>query len=181
MSHVVSGRDVSVQRVVLSPGMHTLNERYLDCLRDRSLCPAATVDTWRSRMVDVFLRHDSDHVFAIASDAGIGMANCLVIEHAELRVDRAGRKQAVEKQGALPNGRNVHAVVTGRLLWAAMNGPIPDETLWHPVEYIPQQMTSFRLTRTGQPVRRASFVMFVPGRRKVWCLNPIEGSSEVSS
>ena len=149
MSHIVSRPNVSVPRVVLSPGMRTLNKRYLDCLRKRSLCQPATVDTWRNRLVDVFLRHDSDHVFAIASDARIGMADYVAVEDGQLRVDWAGRSQAVEKQGALPNGRNVHAVVTGRLLWAAMNGPKPDETLWQPVEYIPRQMTAFRRQEPG--------------------------------
>jgi len=183
MTHTLSVRtSISRRRAAqMSPEVVALNRRYLATVKRRSLSNAAAVDGWRERTVNVFLRHESDHVFAIAEDDLIGMADFVAIEGATFCVDEAGRQQACRGAGNLPNGRNVHAFVQGRLLWATMHSRLKPTSDWQRIVYNPQQMNTFRLKDSGLPIHRAELVVFTPNPTCVWRVPVVEsGSTETA-
>lgn len=157
-----------------------LNRRYLNTVRQRALCGATTVNRWQGCVVRVFLRHESDHVFAIAADHLIGMADYVAIDEAIFHVDQAGRQQACAGEGSLPNGRNVHAFVTGRLAWAAMHScwAVPED--WEQIAYNPHHMTTFQVQTTSTPIHRAETVVFTPDPVRVRCRVPAPERAEAS-
>ena len=158
-----------------APDIDVLNRRYVASVKRRVLCGASTVNDWHGRSVSVFLRHESDHVFAIAADDLIGMADFVAIEHATFHVDEVGRQQACRGRGELPNGRNVHAFVCGRLLWATMQSRLRATDDWQQVVYNPRRMHAFHLRNGGLPIHRAGLVLFTPDPARVWCV-PASGS-----
>ncbi|MEO2036396.1 MAG: hypothetical protein ABGZ35_30345 [Planctomycetaceae bacterium] len=172
MTHTLSARTTTRRKTAgqMSPEVCDLNRRYLSTVKQRSLSDAATVDGWRDRPVNVFLRHESDHVFAIAGDDLIGMADFVAIEAATFHVDEAGRQQACRGAGDLPNGRNVHAFVRGRLLWATMHSQLRTTADWQRVVYNPHRMSTFRLLSSGLAMHRAELVVFTPHPTCVWCV-----------
>ncbi len=156
----------------MAPDIAALNRRYLETVRHRALCGATVVNSWQGCTVSVFLRHESDHVFAVAADNLIGMADFVALEQATFEVDEAGRREACQGTGLLPNGRNVHAFVRGRLLWAAMHSlwTVPDD--WPSIVYNPHQMKQFQIQHNGQPVSRSETVVFTPRPMQVRCAMP---------
>jgi len=181
MTHtLVRNTDTSLASPALQmqPHIVALNQRYLDTVSRRSLCSASTVGTWTNQTVHVFLRHESDHVFAIATDTQIGMADYLAITNVKFEVDEAGRQEACQGTGALPNGRNVHAFVTGQLLWASMESQLTIRNDWQPVIYNPHQMKTFQLVTNKQPIHQAEIVAFTPNPVQVWCVQPAVTDSQ---
>jgi hypothetical protein len=156
----------------IQPHVFDLNQRYVYTVSRRSLCGASTVGTWKYQTVHVFLRHESDHVFAIATGNQIGIADYLAITNVTFDVDEAGRQEACQGNGALPNGRNVHVFVTDQLLWASMKSQLPITNDWQPVIYNPHQMKTFQLARNNQPIHKAEVVAFTPNLAQVWCVQP---------
>lgn len=183
MTHTLSVR-TSISRKIagqMSPDVVSLNRRYLATVKRRSLSDAATVDGWRKRSVNVFLRHESDHVFAVAGDDLIGMADFVAIEGATFHVDEAGRRQACRGAGDLPNGRNVHAFVRGRLLWATMHSRLRATSDWQRVVYNPQHMDTFQLKNSGLPIHCAELVVFTPNPTSVWRVPVVQsGAAEAA-
>lgn len=154
----------------ITPDTAALNRRYVATVKRRALCSAATVNEWQGEFVKVFLRHESDHVFAIAATDQFGMADYVGIECVSFCVDEAGRHQACRGLGNLPNGRNVHAWVRGRLLWASMQTRLTPATDWEAVVYNPHTMSTFQYRDTGLPIHHANTVVFTPNPASVWCL-----------
>lgn len=158
----------------MADDISAMNQRYLNAVRCRALCDAETVNSWQGRTVSVFLRHETDHVFAIADSDLFGMADFVAIERATFRVDEPGRQTACEGNGLLPNGRNIHAFVTGRLLWASMHSicPVPED--WLTIVYNPHRMSTFQVRATGQPILQADQVVFTPDPLLVRCPVPAD-------
>jgi hypothetical protein len=154
----------------LAAETEALNRRYLATVNRRALCGTAIINEWQGEFVNVFLRHESDHVFAVAAADRFGMADYVGIECVSFFVDEAGRRQACQGQGSLPNGRNVHAWVRGRLLWASMQSRLTPTSDWQAVIYNPHSMMTFQYRDTGIPVHHASTVFFTPKPATVWCL-----------
>lgn len=180
MTRLLSPDDTSDRQMNVastSPGIVALNQGYLSTVRRRALCDAATVNSWQGQTVRVFLRHETDHVFAIAGEQQFGMADYVAIEDARFIVDEPGRQEACRGAGILPNGRNVHAFVTGRLLWAEMDSSwtVPED--WQPIVYNPHRMASFQVRDSGQAIDRAARVVFTPRPLLVRCQVPSEEQS----
>ena len=173
MTHLLQPPRKHIRRP--APDIAALNQRYLETVRSRMMCSAETAGGWHGRTVCVFLRHESDHVFAIAEDRLFGMADFVTLENATFHVDEPGRLEACQGEGLLPNGRNVHAFVIGRLIHAAMDShrTVPDD--WSSIVYNPHRMSTFQVAATGQSIHHADQVMFTPIPLLVRCPLPSAG------
>lgn len=147
-----------------------LNRLYVELTSQRGLKAPTHVACWRGQLVDVFLRHESDHVFAIATHEQIGMANVVALTDVSFHVDEAGRRQACRGEGQLPNGRNVHAWVRGMLSWAGMQNPFAVTQDWTQVVYNPHSMSSFQSADNDQSVRNVAAVACTPAPARVWSI-----------
>lgn len=156
--------------VRMTPATVALTRRYMATVNHRALCGPTTANEWQGELVNVFLRHESDHVFVIAATDQFGMADYVGLECASFFVDQVGREQACQGEGDLPNGRNVHAWVRGRLLWASMQSRLTPKSDWHAIVYNPHTMSEFQDRNTGMPIHHANTVVFTPGPASVWCL-----------
>jgi len=107
-------------------------------------------------------------VFAIAADRQIGMADYLAVEDATLWVDEAGRQEACKGAGSLPNGRTVHAFVSGKLRWASMHSQLAKTDDWQSAVFNPHTMKTFQLVDIDQPIHHAKLVVFTPDPMRVW-------------
>ncbi len=161
--------DRPARRLTMARSIESLNRRYAAAVACRGLCDPETVASWRGRRVRVFLRHESDHVFAIAAEDCIGMADYVGLTAVSFDVDEPGRLQACAGLGPLPNGRNVHAFLTGTLLWAGMTSRWNPPVGWQEVVYRPHQMKHFQFRSTQQPVQTAPYAVCTPHPVQVWC------------
>ncbi|MEZ6062820.1 MAG: hypothetical protein R3C19_20955 [Planctomycetaceae bacterium] len=146
-----------------------LNALYIQEVSRRALAPAVITNTWRGKIVRVFLRHDKVRVFAIACGQRVGMADFVALEQVRFCVDEAGRRQTLAEQGPLPNRRTIHAWLTGRLLWASDHGRQPSGPIWSGVVFNPVHMRDFCCEENSVPLKESRFAMMTPGRVKVWC------------
>lgn len=151
----------------LHPDTAFLNRTYLREVQARSLKVVPEILDWRGYRVRVFLRHDSQFVFAIAFRSWIGMANHVIVRNAQFEVDIAGRRQTLERRGPLPNGTTVHAWISGTLDVVDNDaGEVSDEM--EPVFYKPAETSCFCRASCGSPLQQASVVHCAPGPLKVW-------------
>ncbi len=161
--------DVSQKSVLdeLHPDTAFLNQTYLREVQARSLKVVPEILDWRGYRVRVFLRHDSQFVFAIAFRSWIGMANHVIVRNVQFEVDLAGRRQTLERRGPLPNGTTVHAWISGTLDVVDNDaGEVSDEM--EPVFYKPSETSCFCRASCGSPLQQASVVQCAPGPLKVW-------------
>lgn len=166
---VMFGTDAAVALRSLSSHSAALNRGYRIQVQQRSLRVLPEIQEWSGRQVQVFLRHDSVYVFAIAFNQLFGMANHVELTAAELNVDPEGRRQTLSKCGPLANLTSVHAYVTGTLTRITDGTEHPDLTDWIPVVYRPADHVSFVCQKSGCPVHHAASVLMIPGDVKVWC------------
>lgn len=151
----------------LHPDTAFLNRTYLREVQARSLKVVPEILDWRGYRVRVFLRHDSQFVFAIAFRSWIGMANHVILRNAQFEVDVAGRQQTLDRRGPLPNGTTVHAWISGTLdVVENEAGELSDEM--EPVFYKPAETSCFCRASCRSPLQQAIVVQCVPGPLKVW-------------
>lgn len=154
---------------MLNERTRSLNETYLRAVSARNMLRPEEATNWNGQIVDVFLRHDELMVFAIVCGDRVCMADWVCLSNVTFHVDETGREQSNADAGTLPNGRTVHAWLTGQLEWPTDHAWTPDQKSWEAVIYHPKSWAVFRREQCQAAIHQSETARLVPGNRKVWC------------
>ena len=177
---ISSHRKVSQPKTALSmlnERTRSLNETYLRAVNARDMLRPEEAAHWNGQIVDVFLRHDKLMVFAIVCGDRVCMADYVYLNNVTFHVDEVGRGQSNADAGPLPNGKTVHAWLTGQLEWPTNRTWIPDGESWEAVTYHPELGATFRREQRQTAIHQSETARLIPGARKVWCPGKTEDSS----